>query len=81
MTDGVVFISFRDREGAQSHIQLPWVKNKDLRDYLRDPALRKYHLLSMALRCRLIGNRYRKMRLTYPLEAGETVHLIQARHI
>jgi len=74
----VVIIFPNEAEGGQSYIQLPWRKGKRLRQYLRDPALRRYHLLGMFIRSRTVGNtgqEVRRLRYTSELKAGETVRI------
>jgi hypothetical protein len=72
MTD-VVTISFFAPGGEQAWIKLPWVNGRRLRDYLRDPRLRKYSLLARARREKVVNVQGRKVRLRDQLKAGDAV--------
>lgn len=73
-----VTIVFRDPAGAQSYIELPWQQGKRFRHYLRDPSLRRYHLVGRLQRSKAYGNDRRKLGYTSVLEPGETVHIVPA---
>lgn len=71
-----VTIVFREPGGAQSHIQLPWTAGKALRHYLRDPALRRYHLVGRLMRSKAYGKGRRKLGYKSVLEPDETVQIV-----
>jgi hypothetical protein len=72
----LVTIVFYDKEGSESYIQLPWCLGKRLRHYLRDPALRRYHLVGRRLKSKVYGKDRRSLGLTSTLEQDEIVHFI-----
>ena len=75
----VVTIAFRDKGGAQAYINLPWVSGQRLRHYLRAPALRQYNLIGLSMRSRLLKQDRTRVKLTYTLAPGDTVHVIPVR--
>lgn len=75
----VVTIFFRNKEGVQTHIQLPWRDGRKLKQYLHDAPARRYHLIGYFLSAKALGSRRRKLKLTSTLERGETVYLVRVR--
>ncbi len=79
--EALVTIAFRDKGGSPAHILLPWQSGKRLRQYLRDPALRGFGLVHVAIRSRVLNQDRQKRRLTSVLAPGETVHVIKVARV
>jgi hypothetical protein len=73
MSDELVTIAFRTKDGKRAHIHLPWSPHRRLRQYLRDPALRKFALVARVMRVGLMNEKRRKLKLNHVPEAGDLV--------
>lgn len=71
-----VTIVFRGRDRTKRYARSPWVSGKRLKDYLKSPIFREHGLLLLALKSRILDQDARKLRLTYPLNAGDRIYLI-----
>jgi hypothetical protein len=78
VTPEIVTIHFSNFGYGRAHINLLWVQGKKLKEYLRDPALKKYALLNQAMRLHSRGIRdrqSRRIRLTATLKPGDVIHV------
>jgi hypothetical protein len=66
-------VAFRDAGGSVAWVHLPWVRGRRVRDYLRDPRLRKYSLVQQARKKRVVNQDGRKLRLTDRPGLGDIV--------
>ena len=69
---GTVAITFRARGGDVAYIYIPH-SGKCLRDYLKDPRLKKYSLIEQALKSSVVNQQGHKMRLTSRPNAGDSI--------
>lgn len=56
--------------------ELPFVAGRCLRDYLRDPELRKYSVLGVAIRSRRLDQDRRRLKMRSTLSDHTTVYLL-----
>lgn len=67
----VVTINFRPPDGQMFEVRFPWKKGKRLRDYLRDPVLRKYGLIQRSCQQKVRNQNMQKVKLREVLNAGD----------
>ena len=71
-----IFLEDRQREGV-AHCRLTWVPNKALHLYLKDPALKQFSVLSLALRKTKINSKGLPVGLSYVPFDGDFVAFVQ----
>ena len=63
---------------GRAHIRFPWTEGKRLRDYLRDPRLRRHALIQKARNYRVLNQNLKRVRFHHPLSAGDVVKFNRA---
>lgn len=72
----IVFPASGHRTGS---IQLPWVKGKKIKHYLKSPFLHGQGLLAVRNSCRLMNDKRKRMRLADELLPNSTLFLVRTR--
>ena len=72
----MITLVFPASGGRKMKAELPFVPGRTLRDYLRDPELRKYNLVGVALRSRRLDHERRRLKMRSSLVDGTTVTLM-----
>lgn len=73
----MIFIVFPASGGRKMTAELPFVEGQTLRHYLRNPELRKYNTVHLALRSQRLDENRRRLRMRSQLTDGTTVYLMQ----
>jgi hypothetical protein len=68
-----VTIAFSVYGYENASVWFPWIRGKKLRDYLREPQVKKYALVQQALTNGAKNESGQKIKLTKPLEPGSVV--------
>jgi hypothetical protein len=66
-----ITISFRSPDGQMFDVRFVWEKGKRLREYLRDPVLRKYSLIQRVRKQGVKNQSQKKVKLRDILSAGD----------
>jgi hypothetical protein len=56
-------------------VQLPWTKDKSLKQYLMDPAFSQQDILNRARPFKLAGRQRLRVRVTWPVEKDSVIQL------
>jgi len=73
----MITLIFPASGGRKMKAELPYVAGRTLRQYLRDPELRKYNALGMSLRMRRLDQDRRRLKMRSQISDGSTIHLMQ----
>lgn len=76
-----ITLYFPIKGGGYGRVRLAWQQDRQVVDYLRDPAVREFHLLALRNRCKVRDELARPLRFGSVVRSGATIVMQRAARV